>query len=96
MKTERFYAATNRSDNLLHIETDGCIVNIQVGLRNRDGNPVTVVSVLPDDESRGGDGQGDVWHTVDADDNKTDGARVRVVRQRPDGSPLSAVLGGGA
>jgi len=36
-------------DKLLHIETEGCIVNIQVGLSDRDGNPVTIVSIIPDE-----------------------------------------------
>ena len=34
MKRISFYADTNRSGNLLHIETDGCVVNIQVGLHD--------------------------------------------------------------
>jgi hypothetical protein len=53
MKRVEFYAATNRSGNLLHIETDGCIVNIRVGLADADGRPVTRVDILPDDKLRG-------------------------------------------
>jgi hypothetical protein len=55
MKRISFYANGNRSGNLLHIETDGCIVNIRVGLRDVDGRQVTSVQVLPDDYAeRGG------------------------------------------
>lgn len=46
-----FYAG-NRGPKTFHIETDGCIVNITVGLRTRDGREVTRVDVLPDDETR--------------------------------------------
>jgi hypothetical protein len=35
-------------DNLLHIETEGGIVNVRVGLRDRDGRPVTSVEIIPD------------------------------------------------
>jgi hypothetical protein len=55
MKSMGFYADRNRSGNLLHIETDGCIVNIRVGLRDVDGRQVTSVHISPDnyDESGG-------------------------------------------
>lgn len=66
MKRIIFYAKQNRSGNLLHIETDGCIVNIQVGLTDRHGHQVTSVRIIPDDESRGGDGEGRIWRQVDA------------------------------
>jgi hypothetical protein len=69
MKRITFYAKGNRSGNLLHIETDGCIVNIRVGLTDAEGHQVTSVMIIPDDESRGGDGQGRIWH-------QADGARV--------------------
>jgi hypothetical protein len=49
MKRITFHAKTNRSGNLLHIETDGCIVNIRVGLHDVDGRQVTNVQVIPDD-----------------------------------------------
>jgi hypothetical protein len=55
MKRMSFYAKGNRSGNLLHIETDGCIVNIQVGLHDRDGRKVTSVRISPDNYAeRGG------------------------------------------
>lgn len=46
MKTVRH---TYRSrDPLLHIETDFGIVNIRIGLRDVEGNPVTSVEIIPD------------------------------------------------
>lgn len=62
MKRVSFYAKTNRSDNLLHIETDGGIINIRVGLTDEQGRQVTTISISPDDETRGGDGSGGYWH----------------------------------
>mgnify|MGYP005829683835 CR=1 FL=1 len=41
--------------NVLHIEADGCIVNVYEKLHDRFGRDVTVVEILPDDETRGGD-----------------------------------------
>ena len=35
-------------DKLLHIETEGCIVNIRVGLSNTQGQEVTSIEILPD------------------------------------------------
>ena len=34
-------------DRLLHIETDGCIVNIRVGLHDAAGQAVTSIEILP-------------------------------------------------
>jgi hypothetical protein len=56
-----FYAKGNRAGNKLHIETDGCVVNIDVGLTDSAGHQVTSVRVSPDDETRGGDGEGRIW-----------------------------------
>lgn len=49
-------------DRVLHIETDGCIVNIRVGLIDREGHRVTSVEIIPDDESRSPDHEGRFWH----------------------------------
>ena len=62
------FTRRNRSGNLLHIETEGGIVNIQVGLTDTEGHPVTSVRIIPDDETRGGDGDGLYW--------KQDGSRL--------------------
>ncbi len=74
MKRLSFHAKGNRSGNLLHVETDGCVVNIHVGLTDEQGRAVTRVDVLADNEGRGGDGEGRFWHV--------DGPRV--VRQDED------------
>lgn len=77
MKTIFWYPSKRRKSALaadtLHIEAEGCIVNIRVGLTDSRGRKVTAVSILPDDETRGGDGQGRVWRLVGA-------AGARVVR----------------
>ena len=48
MKRISFYN-TNRSGNMLHIETEGCIVNIRVGLHDTEGREVTSVSIKRDE-----------------------------------------------
>lgn len=40
--------SANARDKLLHVETDGCIVNIRVGLTDSEGRSVTSVEILPD------------------------------------------------
>ena len=47
MKTVSYYADTNRSGNLLHIETDGCIINIRVGFEDSISK-FTSIEVLAD------------------------------------------------
>ncbi len=61
MKRVTFYASRRQSANQLHIETDGAVVNIEVGLHDAGGRLVTRVDVSPDGESRGGDGLGRFW-----------------------------------
>jgi hypothetical protein len=46
----------------LHIETEGAVINVTVGLTDSHGRKVTRVEVSPDDESRGGDGEGFQWY----------------------------------
>ena len=83
MKRESFYAKTNRSGNLLHVETDGCVVNVYVGLTDAEGRQVTRVDVSADGESRGGDGQGRIW--LGNGSVGIDGGTVILTRQeRPD------------
>jgi hypothetical protein len=48
MKSIQF-GEQNRSGNLLHIETVGCVVNIRIGLMNTQGQAVTSVQIIPDD-----------------------------------------------
>jgi hypothetical protein len=71
MRSVRFYnkpggasyqAGTSiQSPKILHIETDGCVVNIQVGLRDSADRPVTRIDVSADGHDRGGDGEGRIW-----------------------------------
>lgn len=69
MRVITFYAKRNRSGNLLHIETDGCIVNIRVGLTDDQGRTVTRIDVIPDSEESGGDGHGQPWEIHPEDGN---------------------------
>jgi hypothetical protein len=68
MKTVNFYARNRRPGDNLHIETDGCVINVFVGLHDSEGRQVTRVDVSPDDETRGGDDEGRIW--------RQDGPRV--------------------
>ncbi len=43
-------------DWLLHVETEGCIVNIRVGLHNTEGQEVTSVEILADNDGWNLDG----------------------------------------
>lgn len=59
-KRAAFYAR-RCGPQTFHIEVDGAIVNIMVGLETRNGRQVTRVDIIPDDERRGGDSDGRVW-----------------------------------
>lgn len=48
MKTIVFHDSKRNPHDTLHIETDGCIVNIRVGLTKDDGRKCTVIEVIPD------------------------------------------------
>lgn len=45
---KRIHHFNTARDKLLHIETEGAIVNIRVGLQDSDGREVTSVEILPD------------------------------------------------
>lgn len=47
MRRIGFYK-TNHSGNVLHIETEGGIVNIYVGMENDKGEEITSVEFIPD------------------------------------------------
>jgi hypothetical protein len=66
-KRATFYAGRGSKVKTFHVETDGCIVNITVGLTDSDGRQVTRVDVAPDDESRGGDERGRIWRQEPGD-----------------------------
>ncbi len=62
-KRATFYAhKRSPKPRTFHIEIDGAVVNITVGLTDNEGRLVSRVDVSPDDESRGGDEGGRVWH----------------------------------
>jgi hypothetical protein len=42
------------ADKTLHVEAEGVLVNIQVGLSDDEGRRVTRVDISPDDATRGG------------------------------------------
>jgi hypothetical protein len=54
----------NARDRLLHIETDGCVVNVRIGLTDSQGRRVTSVEILPDR------GAGEEWHLVGTSNNR--------------------------
>ena len=45
---KRIHHFNTARDKLLHIETEGCIVNIRVGLQNTEGQEVTSIEILAD------------------------------------------------
>jgi hypothetical protein len=42
-----------RKDGLIHLEVEGCIVNIHQGLKDSLGRKVTSVEIIPDDHYAG-------------------------------------------
>ncbi len=51
---------TNRArDNLLHIEAEGCVINVRVGLTDNWSRKVTSIEILPDRY------KGEEWHLPD-------------------------------
>lgn len=59
---KRIVHMASARDKLLHIETEGAVVNIRVGLSDREGRAVTSVEIIPDDETRSPDHEGRYWH----------------------------------
>ena len=81
MRRETFYAGHNRSGNVMHIETDGCVVEIRVGLADDRGRQVTQVDVMPDGDRYAGV----VWNGQHGDRSvpggwQIDAVPVRVVK----------------
>lgn len=48
MRTIRF-TRKNRSNDILHIETEGCIINIQLLYNHESDEDVTVIAVQPEE-----------------------------------------------
>jgi hypothetical protein len=76
MKTVRFYQTKKNGARRLHIETEGCIVNIVAGLRDLEGRRVTRVDVQCDQYA------GDPKNTMPDYDN-AQFLGVRVVQELP-------------
>jgi hypothetical protein len=74
------FGRRNRSNNLLHIEIPGAIVNIYVNLHDREGREVNRVEILPENEHRGGDEHGRMWDV----DSNSDGTVTRLIRRHRD------------
>lgn len=56
MKTISWYpprTPRGLNPNILHIEAEGCIVNVEVGLTDAQGRRVTRVEVIPDHQAGG-------------------------------------------
>ena len=47
MKTVSFYD-NNRNGDILHIETEGCVVNIHINLYDSNGKRTTRIDIIPD------------------------------------------------
>lgn len=81
MKTVTFHRGPRNRHDVLHVETDGCIVNIRPGLSDTDGHQVTSVEIIADDYCE----EGGRWHVND-DPHQTR-TKVRVIQlpgtQRP-------------
>lgn len=78
MKTIRWH----KTGDVLHIETDGCIVNVTVGLSDHLGHAVTAVEVIADRYA------GESWHLPDHtthDGAPLRGMNVRVMRDTIEG-----------
>jgi hypothetical protein len=37
-----------KRDGVEHLEREGCIINIRIGLRNLEGKEVTSIEIIPD------------------------------------------------
>lgn len=57
-------------DKLLHIEAEGCIINVRVGLTDNWGRKVTSIEITPDQYAD------DEWHFPDAQESKAMNVRV--------------------
>jgi hypothetical protein len=56
MKTISWYpprSPRGMNPNILHVEAEGCIVNVEVGLTDANGRRITCVTVIPDHQTGG-------------------------------------------
>lgn len=73
MKTIRISARSR--DKLLHIEGPGFLVNIQIGLTDQEGRPVSNISVIADGDRYKGDPE--YWVNGEVGNS---GVALRIVR----------------
>jgi hypothetical protein len=67
-------------DDVLHIETEGGIINVHVGLHDDKGRDITAIEILPDQYS------GESWKFADKPKAKSANIRLTpVVNKRPRG-----------
>lgn len=78
------YFKGNRTGNLLHIETEGAIVNIRVGLHNPEGQEVTSIQIQPDDT-----GAGENWTMPDENGEHMKGLNVQVIKKAEVGAGVA-------
>jgi delta 1-pyrroline-5-carboxylate dehydrogenase len=80
-------------DRVLHIEADGAIINVTVGLYNDAGQRVTMIEVIPDDPRRVG---GPIW-TMDRGDGVALTATevLRLTSSDATAAPACPVIRGG-
>lgn len=61
----------------LHIEANGCIINVRVGLSNINGKSITAIEIIPDKHV------GEEWDFARAYGGKElDSMTVRVIRRK--------------
>ncbi len=73
-------SSSGRGTRTLHVEADGCIVNIQVGLHDADGNRVTHISVNASGNRYAGDPE---WWVAKGSKVDPSGVGLRVVEKKP-------------
>lgn len=71
MKRATFYN-NNKSGDLLHIESEGCIINLRVNLENYLGQKVTNISIHVDTSEGWTLGEATTW-------SNNDGIGIRLV-----------------
>ena len=71
-------SSKGRGPKQLHIEADGCIINIQVGLHDSDGNAITHVSVAAQGDTYQGEPE---WWIAPGTNVARTGVGLRVIQK---------------
>jgi hypothetical protein len=80
-----------RIGDIMHIEAPGCIVNITVGLHDREGRDVTAVEITADGDRYSGEPQ---WW-LDGETRYVNHRVIQVDRPKPDRELVSGLCAGG-